>query len=216
MTSFDDLITPEVYQVALNYADRLARRTRNGLEAVELVQEALTNIADHYEGQYEDIRDLGALLTTAIQNEYLMWLRTGREGWTPKSRYLATGSVSEYLDPVDENGTPCEAKGTVPRQLQTLPQTDRMIRGHDVETAILKLSPYDQRLVRVYMMTQADGVYQGASHEDLSIRQAADRLGVPKTTAHRHWQRIQRQLAVLLADYAPVERADKTSPAKSA
>jgi RNA polymerase sigma factor (sigma-70 family) len=211
--TLEAMLTPDVYQVALNYADRLARRTRNAFEARDLVHAGMVNIADHYEGRCHEIRDLGALLTTAMQNEYLMWIRLQHENSRSKrDLHLATGSLQDYLDPVDENGQSIEAKEVVPLPLRTLPETDRMIRTHDVETAIARLPAKDRRFVRVYMQTEGGHLrYRG-----FSLSQTAKILGIPPRTAGHWWERIRPKLARLLADYAPLERADKTSREKSA
>jgi hypothetical protein len=125
---------------------------------------------------------------------------------------LMTWGIDSYLEPAEstETVTVPWTKWGVPHQLQVIPDTDRMIREHDVETAISSLPPDEQRMARLYMKTDSP------CRELLSTRHLAELLGMPHGSIPRKWIPIRNKLAVLLADYAPEKRAERTSHGKVA
>jgi RNA polymerase sigma factor (sigma-70 family) len=191
--TFESLLTDDVYQAALRYAERFSKRMGVLFEPEDLVHEGLRAIAARYEGSYDSITNLGSLLSLEIYSRYVNWLTWDGQKW-----HRAARSLTEYEAPAHGEDRMARA---IPPEMWVLQETDRTILQHDVENAIAKLSPEDQRLVRAYMASESGSV-AGA----LSGREAARKLGIWNMEVSRRLPGVLAQLREHLADYAPPQR----------
>lgn len=202
--TFDDLLTPDVYSTALRYAVKFSRRMGPLHEPEDLVHNAIRRVLAHYRGRYGDIRNLGSLLSKAIYTQYLDWISPIAEVGPNKPLadrlvfHLATGCLTDFEDPVDENGYSLEISPVVPPPLRVSPETDHKILQHDVEIAIAQLSPQNQRVVRAYMQTG-------------SLREAAAQVGLSHVYVWQRLPSILTELRELLSDYAPLPPGKRSS-----
>jgi RNA polymerase sigma factor (sigma-70 family) len=205
---FERMLTPDVYQNAVRTAaKRYLKLTYGAFRARDFVHTAIANIMKSYKGRYHEINDLGALLTTSMLNLYLEWIRKTSEGYpdSAKAKYLWTQPPEDFEEEVGADITP-GGDGPdvyaepVPLALTTTPETDHMIREHDVARAIATLPPDDQTFVRLYMASQGVAPYD----DHLSLRAVARHYGQHSMWANRRWTKIRLTLAERLAEYAPL------------
>jgi RNA polymerase sigma factor (sigma-70 family) len=196
---FDDLLTPDIYERLFSLAQRFAAKSLEGLEAEDLVQEAIARVMKTYKGRTQDIKDLGPMLTEAMTNIYRNWLK--RE----KPWHLRKEMLTDFFDPVDENGSPNEGGVMMPESLTSPSGEAHTILALDVERAIARLTPKQQYILHLYRQTDGGDL----NPHDYSLEQLAHLLGggAPGNAATWRGKRridpILKRLRQFLADYAP-------------
>lgn len=183
-TSYEDLLTPSVLDAVRPYAEKLAKRTRGGLETDDLIHDAVHTLLRRKRAQVDDMTKL---LTFRIYCTYCDWVYG--ENWkaaveerppfaAPQDRYMATGTLPIY-DGVKQLTVPD------PAESWELPL--------DIERAIHTLNAEEQQLVKWRFWGE------------LYDREIAEQLGVARETVTRRFPAILAKLQKQLLGYGLTE-----------
>lgn len=184
-TSYEDLLTPSVLDAVRPYAEKLAKRTRGGLEATDLIHEAIAVMLQ--QKRVAHVQSMEKFLSRRVRFVYLMWVtggntrrneRLGREPVpfaAPQDRYMATGTLPIY-DGVKQLTVPD------PSESWGLPL--------DIERAIHTLNAEEQQFI--------DLRYK----QEVEMRDIAKQYGISVRTLERRHLVILAKLRAVLPGYA--------------
>lgn len=173
------LFTQDVLNAVRPYAEKLAKQTRGGLEAEDLIQTAVLTLMRR---KQVAVDDMAGLLTFRIRCAYLEWVHGTNYNpdkepvpfSAPQDRYMATGSL-----PVHDGVKTLTVSNPVESWELSL----------DIEHAVQQLSIKEQQLVKLKVL------------DELSEEEIGERLNMHRSTVRRHWASIQKKLQVLLAEH---------------